>query len=89
MGLPQENEGGYKDGSVMEHAGKMTGALLLIHGLLDENVHFRHTARLVTALIHARKTYQLLAFPDERHLPRGHADRVYMQERIEAFLTAL
>ena len=25
----------------------------------------------------------------ERHLPRGHADRVYMEERIEAFLTAL
>ena len=89
MGLPEENEEGYRDGSVMEHASKIEGRLMLVHGCLDENVHFRHTARLVTALIHARKTYQLLAFPDERHLPRGHADRVYMEERIEAFLTAL
>ena len=85
----EENEEGYRDGSVMEHASKIEGRLMLVHGCLDENVHFRHTARLVTALIHARKTYQLLAFPDERHLPRGHADRVYMEERIEAFLTAL
>ncbi len=33
------------------------GQLLLVHGLIDENVHFRHTARLVNALIRrARRT---------------------------------
>ena len=61
---------------------------MLVHGC-STRTSTSATARLVTALIHARKTYQLLAFPDERHLPRGHADRVYMEERIEAFLTAL
>ena len=25
------------------------GALMLVHGMIDENVHFRHTARLATA----------------------------------------
>ena len=38
------------------------------------------------ALIRARKEYELLLFPDERHMPRGEADRVYMEERILAFL---
>ncbi|KAF1774877.1 Alpha/Beta hydrolase fold [Phytophthora cactorum] len=42
--------------------------LLLVHGLIDENVHFRHTARLITALINARKHYELLLFPGEASL---------------------
>ncbi|KAG0498230.1 hypothetical protein HPP92_002921 [Vanilla planifolia] len=50
--------------------------------MIDENVHFRHTARLINALIAARKPYELLVFPDERHMPRRLQDRVYMEERI-------
>jgi dipeptidyl-peptidase-4 len=38
-----------------------------VHGLIDENVHFRHTARLINALIGCQKHYELLLFPDERH----------------------
>lgn len=30
--------------------------------------------------------YELLAFPDERHLPRSTADRVYMEQRVMGFL---
>ncbi len=70
----------------MTHCKRMTGALLLIHGMIDENVHFRHTARLCTALTRARVPYELLAFPDERHQPRAVADRVYMEERVMAFV---
>ena len=46
------------------------GKLLLVHGGVDENVHFRHTARLITALTQAQKPYDLLLFPEERHMPR-------------------
>jgi dipeptidyl-peptidase-4 len=87
MGLPAENEAGYTDSSVMAHvAGLRSGALMLVHGMLDENVHFRHTARLINALLHHRKDYQLELFPDERHLPRKPADRRYMEDRILRFL---
>jgi dipeptidyl-peptidase-4 len=86
MGTPQTNPDGYADGAVMAHVDGIQGRLMLVHGLIDENVHFRHTARLVNALIKARKPYELLLFPDERHMPRGEADRVYMEERIQAFL---
>lgn len=82
MGTPQENPDGYREGSVMAHVHKMTGKLLLVHGMLDENVHFRHTARLVNALIRARKPFDLLPFPDERHLPRLPQDRITLNERI-------
>merc|ERR1712039_906899 len=84
MGTPQNNPDGYQRSSVMAHIDKLQGALLLVHGLIDENVHFRHTARLITALINARKPYQLLLFPSERHSPRSPKDREYMEEQIWA-----
>lgn len=86
MGLPQENVEGYRESSVMTHVDHIEGKLMLIQGLLDENVHFRHVARLATALIRSRKEYDLLAFPDERHLPRSVPDRVYMEQRVMSFL---
>ena len=85
MNTPQANPEGYRNSSVMAHIENMTGHLMLVHGLIDENVHFRHTARLINALIEARKTYDLLLFPDERHMPRKLADRVFMEEQIRDF----
>ncbi len=82
MGTPQENPAGYAEGSVMTHVSNIKGRLLLVHGMLDENVHFRHTVRLINALIRARKPYDLLLFPDERHMPRHQADRIYLNEQI-------
>jgi dipeptidyl-peptidase-4 len=86
MGTPQSNPDGYRESSVMAHVAGLRGDLLIVHGLIDENVHFRHTARLINALTAARKPYELIIFPDERHLPRSLADRVFMEERIVKFL---
>jgi dipeptidyl-peptidase-4 len=86
MGLPQENPQGYERSSVLGDAGSLQGALMLVHGMLDENVHFRHTGRLVNALVSAHKDFVLQCFPDERHGPRKPADRLYMEERMVAFL---
>eukprot|EP00752_Nemacystus_decipiens_P006477 g5831.t2 len=85
MGTPMENPKGYRESSVLTHASKLEGKLMLVHGLIDENVHFRHTARLINALIAARKPYDLLIFPDERHSPRKLQDRVYMEQRISDY----
>jgi len=86
MGTPQSNPDGYKSSSVMEHVSGMSGDLLLVHGLIDENVHFRHTARLINSLIAEQKVYQLLLFPNERHSPRSQKDREYMEEQIFSFI---
>lgn len=86
MGLPTENPSGYIHSSVMYHVDYIKGKLLLVHGMIDENVHFRHTARLVNALTDAGKPYDLLIFPDERHMPRRFQDRIYMEERIWDFI---
>jgi dipeptidyl-peptidase-4 len=86
MGTPQSNPEGYRSSSVMSHVETLAGHLMIVHGGNDENVHFRHSARFIDALNKARKPYELLMFPSERHMPRGEADRVYMEERIRDFL---
>jgi len=88
MGTPASNPEGYRTSSVMENLDGMRGDLLLVHGLIDENVHFRHVARLINSLIAAQKPYQLLLFPNERHSPRSQKDRAFMEERIWAFIKA-
>lgn len=90
MGTPQENPEGYRQSSALDAAGLLTGRLLIVHGMLDENVHFRHTARFATAMISAARPFDLLALPDERHSSRRLEDRKYVAERMAAFLeTAL
>ena len=86
LGTPAGNPDSYREGSVMTHIeGLRDRHLLLIHGLIDENVHFRHTARLVDALVKADIDHRLVLYPDERHVPRDEADRVSMEQRILAF----
>lgn len=82
MGTPQQNPEGYRESSALSHADKLDGRLLIVHGMIDENVHFRHTARLVTALETANRPFDLLVFPNERHMPRGEDARRYLEERL-------
>ena len=85
MGTPQNNAEGYREGSLLTHADRLQGQLLLIHGGVDENVHFRHTARLITALTAAGRDYDLLIFPEERHMPRDQAGLEYQERRVARY----
>jgi dipeptidyl-peptidase-4 len=85
MGTPRDNPEGYRAGCVMTHLDALRGDLMLVHGMIDENVHFRHTGRLITALIAKGKPYEIQLYPEERHSPRREEDRVFMEGRIVEF----
>jgi len=89
METPQANPDGYQDGALMTHVEKLRGQLLIVHGLVDENVHFRHSARLIAALEHEGKMFDLLLLPDERHGVRPTAQnrsvRRLLEERLIRF----
>src|SRR5262249_39754231 len=85
MGTPADNPKGYEYSSVLKHSANLKGKLLLIHGMIDENVHFRHTARRVTKLRGDSKPFELLPLPDERHSSRREGDRRYVAERTASF----
>ncbi|KAJ3595739.1 hypothetical protein NHX12_005042 [Muraenolepis orangiensis] len=70
MDIPENNHQGYEEGSVALHVDKLPSEpnrLLILHGFLDENVHFFHTNFLVSQIIRAGKPYQLQVYPNERH----------------------
>ena len=85
MGTPLSNPEGYFDSAVLSHVAGLQGKLLLVHGMVDENVHFRHTARLITALTAADKDYDLLIFPEERHMPRDAKGMEYQERRVTQY----
>jgi dipeptidyl-peptidase 4 len=90
METPAKNPEGYAASSVLSRVDGMRGRLLVIHGMLDENVHFRHSARLATALIAAGKPFELLPIPNERHSSRKVPERTYIAHRLaEFFATSL
>jgi len=85
MSTPDKNPQGYQTGNVCNYVQNLQGKLLLVHGLIDENVHFRHSARLINALIRANKPYDLLIFPDERHSPRQLQNRIFIEARVSEY----
>jgi len=86
MGLPTANRAGYGTSAALAHVAALRGKLLLIHGMVDENVHFRHTARLIAALTAAGKPYDLAVFPEERHMPRDAKGLEYLERRLVEYV---
>lgn len=68
-----------------ELAANLKGALLLVHGEIDNNVHPAGTLRLADALIKANKRFDMLILPGKRH---GYGDYMpYFQQRMWDFFS--
>jgi dipeptidyl aminopeptidase/acylaminoacyl peptidase len=67
MGLPQENEEGFKKGSPITYAGQLEGKLLIIHGTADDNVHYQCFEALVNQLIKHDRQFSMMAYPNRSH----------------------
>jgi dipeptidyl aminopeptidase/acylaminoacyl peptidase len=68
LNLPQSDSEAYKKSSPIYFAQGLKGALLICHGMVDTNVHFQDTVRLVERLIELRKEgWELAVFPVENH----------------------
>ncbi|XP_053958291.1 dipeptidyl peptidase 9 [Anastrepha ludens] len=92
MDLPQNNKRGYSAGSVLNYVHAFPeeeNRLLLIHGLIDENVHFYHTSQLISALNRANKPYDLHVFPEERHSLHNIESNKNYETKLLAFLQNL
>ncbi|MDI1242974.1 MAG: S9 family peptidase [bacterium] len=67
MLTPQNNRDGYAKTSVLNKAKDLHGRLLLIHGMMDDNVHMQNTTKLVFELQKAGKQFDLMLYPTQRH----------------------
>jgi dipeptidyl-peptidase-4 len=67
MGLLNDNPKGYVESAPIEQAAKMRGKLLLIHSMMDDNVHPQNTMQLLTALTNSGRDADLRIYPPGRH----------------------
>lgn len=68
LNLPLTDPESYKQSSPIYFANGLKGALLICHGMVDVNVNFQDTVRLVEKLIELRKeNWEVAPYPVEDH----------------------
>jgi dipeptidyl aminopeptidase/acylaminoacyl peptidase len=68
LNTPQEDSAAYRRSSPIYFAEGLRGALLICHGMVDDNVNFQDAVRLVQRLIELRKEdWELAVYPVEPH----------------------
>ena len=86
MRRPQVNGLGYENADVMNIAMDLTGNLLLVHGLADDNVHAQHSWLYVDALVQAGKQFEMQMYVDDNHFLRMGTNYEHLHNRIMLFL---
>jgi dipeptidyl-peptidase-4 len=78
MGLQKDDKAGYEQSDVTQNADKLHGALLLVHGTSDDNVHFQNSIQMIDALIKAGKQFRLMIYPNKTHSIAGKDARIHL-----------
>ena len=86
MRRPQVNEFGYEGTDLMQKAGDLTGQLLIVHGLADDNVHAQNTLLYTDALVKAGKQFEMQLYVDDNHSIHKPANNEHLHNRIMLFL---
>lgn len=68
LNTPELDPEAYKTSSPIEYAQNLQGALLISHGMMDDNVFYQDSVRLSQRLIELRKgNWTMASYPLERH----------------------
>jgi dipeptidyl aminopeptidase/acylaminoacyl peptidase len=69
LGFPDKNPEGYKRSSPIAYADRLEKPLLILHGLVDDNVHAQDSLQLIEKLIRLEKTsyFEAMIYPSENH----------------------
>ena len=81
MNTPQENREGYDETSVVKAAKNLHGKLLIIHGVMDDNVHLQNALQFIEALQKADKDFEVMIYPRARH--GGFTRRHYLRLEVD------
>ena len=84
MRTPQENPDGYAVNPIVR-ASQLHGALLVCHGLADDNVHPQNTFEYSEALVQANKDFRELIYTNRNHSIYGGNTRYHLLRQIAQF----
>lgn len=89
LGAPAENPLSYSSSSILSYVHSLPdvdGRLMLIHSVLDENVHCAQTLELVNALVRLNKPHSLVLYPKERHGLRSASSQLHFETTFLRFI---
>ncbi len=85
LNLPESDPEAFRVSSPIHHAGGLEDPLLIVHGLIDDNVQFQDAARLVQKLIEEEKDFEVMFYPTERHVIEEEPSRFDYVRRAAQF----
>ena len=85
MRTPKENMEGYEASSAMNRVNNLHGALLLMHGTADDNVHLRNASEYSEALVQADKQFDMHIYTNRNHSIRGGNTTKHLLTRVTNF----
>ncbi|MFN8259080.1 MAG: S9 family peptidase [Bacteroidales bacterium] len=86
MRKPQDNPSGYDDNSPINHAAKLKGKLLLVHGTADDNVHVQNSMEMSEALVQANKQFQVFYYTNRNHGIYGGNTSLHLYTMLTDFI---
>lgn len=85
MRTPQENGENYRATSTFTRAHQLHGALLLVHGMADDNVHFQNCAEYAETLVQLNKPFEMQVYTNRDHGIYGGKTRLHLYTRLTNF----
>ena len=67
LGKPDDNPEAYRISSPITYADSLKKPLLILHGMVDDNVFFQDAVQLIKKLQRSGKKFELMVYPDEAH----------------------
>ena len=72
MSTPEANPEGYAASDAIPRLDNLTGRMLLMHGMADDNVILENSTRVIDALQAKSIPFELMLYPGQRHGVRGN-----------------
>lgn len=86
MGLLEDNQQGYINGSPITYAENLKGELMVIHGTADDNVHYQSFEMLVDKLIKYNKQFSMMSYPMRSHgINERENTSLHLRETMKTF----
>lgn len=85
MGLPENDEQGYKASSAVTNAANLQSKLLMVQNIEDDNVHFQNSVQMADALEKADKQFFMLVYPQRSHGVSGSVRKQLLEETTAFF----
>lgn len=85
LGHPDVNVDGYNASSVFPYAKHLTGKVLIIHGMADDNVLFSNSTKLYKTLQDLNIDFEIMNYPGAKHGLAGRNVNIHRYTMMDRF----